>query len=128
MKDLAKFQVTPKYTFNGSVRYTFPEMSFGTVTARLDYYASASFDMLTIASDEMDQGKYALLNARLELADIPIGNQGLTLYLWGQNLMDRNYRVGGTDWGSIGIVTNTYGRPRTYGVGLTYEWGAARSY
>lgn len=128
VKDLAKFQVTPKYTFNGSIRYTFPEMSFGTVTARLDYYASASFDMLTIASDEMDQGKYALLNARLELADIPIGNQGLTLYLWGQNLTDRNYRVGGTDWGFVGIVTNTYGRPRTYGVGLTYEWGAARSY
>jgi iron complex outermembrane receptor protein len=128
VKNRAKFQVTPKYTFNGSVRYTFPETSIGTVTARVDYYASSSFDMLTIASDDMDQGKYALLNARLELADIPIGSQGLTLYLWGQNLANRDYRVGGTDWGALGVVTNSYANPRTYGVGLTYEWGAARSY
>lgn len=62
------------------------------------------------------------LNARFELAEIPLaGDTRMKAALWGRNLLDEdeiefNFTLGGP------TITNTFMRPRTYGLDLSVEF------
>ena len=70
------------------------------------------------AASEIDSR--SLLNARLALTEIPVGDAGsLEVALWGQNLTDERYIAGGqftTD--VLGTEAGIYNAPRMYGVDL----------
>ena len=61
-----------------------------------------------------------LINARAELAEIPVGNGSLRFAAWGKNLDDEEY------WNTalnLGVLTvNQWADPRSYGLEVGYEF------
>jgi iron complex outermembrane receptor protein len=60
---------------------------------------------------------YGLLNARLTLAEIPVGDGKLSVSLWSKNLTDRHYIYVNSGAGAI-----AFGEPRSFGANLTYAY------
>lgn len=112
---------TPEHAGSVTVDYTFPSSSIGTFMAHVDMTATDKYDYVSFGSQELDS--YALINARLSLTDIPLGQNGnnLQVSLWGKNLTDAEYVVFGFPLAGIG-ATEIYGTPRTYGIDLTYKF------
>ena len=63
---------------------------------------------------------YGLLNARLTLAEIPVGDNQLQVSLWGKNLMDNEYRLNTVPFGPFAV--SYFGNPRTYGFEATISF------
>lgn len=61
---------------------------------------------------------YVLWNGR---ANFEFQNSGITASLFVRNILDEEYRAGGTDQ-ATGVYGLTYGSPRSYGVELRKEW------
>lgn len=91
------------------------------------------FDPDQNAASEIDSR--SLLNARLALTDMPVGDAGsLEIALWGRNLTDEDYRIntipfGGVDQrvdpnggSGVGWTTSYFGDPLTYGVDITFNF------
>lgn len=86
----------------------------------------ASDICLGVADPALDKlatiGAHTRLNARFELAEIALaGNTRMKTALWGRNLLDEdeiefNFTLGGP------TITNTFMRPRTYGLDLSVEF------
>lgn len=64
-------------------------------------------------------GDYALLNARLNLTDIPVPVGELRLSLWGKNLTGKDYYIA---HGNLFAPGALYGDPRTYGLDLNFSF------
>jgi iron complex outermembrane receptor protein len=63
-----------------------------------------------------------LINARLSLSEVAVGDGSLRVSLWGKNLTDEEYRNWGIDFGSLGFAGDVYGEPRTYGLDVSYQY------
>jgi iron complex outermembrane receptor protein len=106
---------SPKNTFNGLVRYSFP------ISDSLQ--ASASFDFNSVSKTNKcaedfvlcQADSYALYNARVSLG-APSGRWELAL--WGQNLGDEEYQTEIFHQLPLGNYITAYGAPRTYGLTL----------
>lgn len=72
--------------------------------------------------DQAGMDARTLVDARLSLQDIPIGDSALRVTLWGRNLLDDDYPTYSINFGSLGLVTEQYGPPRTYGIEVNYEY------
>ncbi len=109
-------QYTPMHTVNLGVEYTFLRAHFGELTGRVDY--SYNDDYTPYVKPEQkavsDIKGYGLVNARLTLADIPVGNSSMQVALWGKNLADNEYRLNTVPFGPF--ATSYFGNPRTYGL------------
>jgi iron complex outermembrane receptor protein len=127
-----------------NVDYAFEPFSFGTLNAHVDVtdsdeYCFNSFscrqDAVMAAGDITgvhggDDNR--LINARLTLSDIALGNMGkLQAALWAKNLTDEEYinfgftAPQGTNLNAQRFGNNTvgtYGDPRSVGVTLTYQY------
>lgn len=112
---------TPEHAGSLTIDYTFQPLSIGTLKAHIDLTATDEYSF--IASGTQDLDSYALINARLTLADIPLGtgSNNLQVSLWGRNLADSEYIVVGFPVGGL-AEAEAYGTPRTYGVDLTYKF------
>jgi iron complex outermembrane receptor protein len=77
-----------------------------------------------LSSGENQQDDYVTLSARLELRDIQFGDDlSMAVAVWGRNLTDAYFKTFGIDWSSqVGNVTSSFGKPRTYGVDLTFNF------
>ncbi len=60
---------------------------------------------------------YGLINARMTLGEIPVGDGKLSVSLWSKNLADRHYLYVNSGAGAI-----AYGEPRSFGANLTYAY------
>jgi len=124
------FAMTPQHQATIGLTYTAPPTSFGTFSAHFDGYWQ---DKVTyIANDQTagaraDRGwNYAIFNGRLQFAEIPLSKGTLDLSVFGYNLFDRKYRIYGIDFGAqLGVAGNSYGNPRTFGIGLSYNFTAS---
>jgi len=125
VSDQREFQFAPERTGNLGMRYQ-REMSLGDFVARLDYAYVGEQHFTVVEEKRITGDSYQLLNARVELRDI--SGSPVSLALWGKNLQDEEYRVGGFSIATFGIAppdglgTNIYGDPRTWGVDLTYRF------
>ena len=126
--DQRDFGITPKNQFSAGVSYTAPPTESGVFSAHVDVYWQ---DWEVFAPTQstgqraVGQPAYALVNGRLIFAGIPLQKGSLDLSVFGRNLFDRKYRSFGIDFGSgVGVGINTYGEPRTFGLGLTYNFTA----
>lgn len=63
-----------------------------------------------------------LVNARLSLEQIPVGSGMVSVSLWGKNLTNDDYPLYGLNLGALGVITQQYGDPRTYGLEISYEF------
>ena len=71
-------------------------------------------------SPDLDQR--TLVSGRLSWRNIPVGNDSLQVTLWGRNLLDDDYPSFGINFASLGLITEQYGEPRTYGIEVSYEF------
>ena len=114
---------TPENTFSLGVQYDIPPLfDWGTLSVRVD--ANYMDDMVFHPfNNEFDSAEARwLMNARVNLTGIDVGNGSLRLSAWGKNLLDEEYREWGIDFASLGFAGNVYGQPRTYGLDLSYEF------
>ncbi|GAB3312975.1 TonB-dependent receptor [Haliea atlantica] len=122
VSDTARASNAPRHTARLMVNYDFEPTRFGALSASLEsvYTDEYRFNPRQFQHDSADSRN--LLNARLNLADIPVAAGSLRAGLWGRNLTDKEYREYGIDFGAIGHAINTYGEPRSFGIDVMYEY------
>ena len=113
---------SPEHSGSVTARYIRPLGDWAEFSAFLDvtytdeYYASPRS-----ANNPVEA--HTLINARLGLGNIRFGGGELSFALWGKNLADEEYRDFGSDFSdSLGFAYNQWGRARTYGLDLRYEF------
>lgn len=117
------FPYTPRHSGSLSAEYTFFQSGWGELIGRVDYeYVDEHVPYIEPFQNATSKvNTYQLVNARLTLADIPVGSdQRLSVALWGKNLTDKEYRVNTIPFGAW--TSSFYGDPRTYGVEATFEF------
>jgi iron complex outermembrane receptor protein len=114
------FAYSPDNTVFASAKYTFDPFSFGTLSARVDYAWKDDMYIGIVDDPTTNIESYGLWNARLELADISVGESTMRVAAWGRNLSDEEY------WNTainMGIMTvNQWADPRTYGIELAVDF------
>ncbi len=126
ISDVAKFSYSASTTFNAGLQYDFPPLSFGKLSARVDYnYLSRRyFDTNPRTSTSLNllsAPARGLFDARVTLSEIKLGSGTISASLWGRNITNKKYRVSGTDFGSLGFAGNVYGEPATWGVDVSLK-------
>ncbi|WP_162846143.1 TonB-dependent receptor [Seongchinamella sediminis] len=134
ISDDRAFEFTPKDSYHISLDYAFPQFfDNGRLYARLDWAGQGKIHVTPKISGNQDlvQESYDLINARLTYGDIALGDGTLMVSLWGNNLTDEAYKIGGYEidagdpaFGGIGRTgISQWGEPRTYGLDVTYRFG-----
>jgi len=122
------FAAAPKNSGGGSVTYTLPlanDMGDLTLSTNI-YLQSVTYGSDGNATPAMRATArlpgYALVNARLEWADI--ARSGITAAAFVRNLTDKFYLTSGVDVSQAGLGTNLglVGAPRTYGMEVTFRF------
>ncbi|MBP1688925.1 MAG: TonB-dependent receptor [Deltaproteobacteria bacterium] len=124
------FAMMAEHQASAGLRYTAAPTASGTFSAHLDVSWQDKVNFVTnnetAGAQAMKAPNYAVVNGRLQLAEIPLQQGTLDLALFGRNLFDKKYRIYGIDFGSqLGLAGNAYGDPRTFGLGLTYNFSAS---
>lgn len=113
----------PELQTSFSARYD-TELSGGKdLGVQLDYVwvDDSNISPTSAAQDVTKQDSFGRINARIDLAF----GDGYQLSLWGRNLNDEEFLAGGTDFtGNLGHTIGVYGRPRTFGLTLSKNFGA----
>lgn len=124
---------TPRNAASGSIDYLLPVGGRG---ASVKFHVDGNYSQATQAFDQFETKADAsfIVNARLSLADIEMGNGGsrLTIAAWGRNIFDKQYvfrrdpsnslpgaPTTNLTTGGIGNIMGDYGNfnaPRTYGI------------
>jgi iron complex outermembrane receptor protein len=63
-----------------------------------------------------------IVNLRLGLENVELGDGTLRAGLWARNAFDEEYATFGINYGRLGIVTKQYGEEATFGLDVTYEF------
>ena len=76
-----------------------------------------------IVFEQLQNDERTMVNARLALNEIPVGQGTLNIGLWARNLLDDDHRVFSFNYGSaLGLNLAQYGEPRTYGLDVVYRF------
>jgi iron complex outermembrane receptor protein len=119
----------PKLSGAASLLYDVAKTPYG--TWRLDMDVSYTSRYYSVPQVAIPVGAHALMNGRLELADIPISQGVVGVSLWGRNLLNRDYAafiynipaVFALDPAQPAVGTNgAFGEPRTVGGSVTYSF------
>ena len=114
---------TPEHTANIGLQYDFRFTVQFWLSARVDANYTDEFTFHPFANQFDSADDRWLINARLSINDIAIGERGsLRVSAWGKNLTDEEHREWGIDFGSLGYAGDVYSRPRTYGVDVVYNF------
>ncbi|MFS1523133.1 TonB-dependent receptor [Microbulbifer sp. 2304DJ12-6] len=130
---------SPENSLTLGMDWRIAQTGFGLWDLRIDY--SYRDDYVPFIDPDQNaaskMGDRALLNARLAISEIKLGDSGtLQIALWGQNLTDEDYRIntipfGGVDQridpngdSGVGWTTSYFGDPRTYGIEVRYNFQA----
>ncbi len=116
---------TPEKTWSAWAQFDLVTSgAIGDVALRVEGYGQDSMYFSNAAhslTPDTELPSYRLLNARLNWSNV-MGSQ-LSAALFGKNLTDKEYFVGGMPLGaSLGHNGAAVGEPRTYGVELTYQF------
>jgi iron complex outermembrane receptor protein len=118
---IADFLYFPQTTADFSVTYVLPSTGYGewSFFAGYTYKSKMEFETFNLPAgpyhDVIRQKGYGLLNARVQLSDIPLsGNVRGQLALYGDNLTNEKYNIQGIDF--VSFATASFGTRRTFGV------------
>jgi iron complex outermembrane receptor protein len=116
----------PKNAYNLALNYTYPNFSFGTVDAFVEYswqdesFTTAGTTSIPSVKQDWTRGDYGLLNARIALTLDSLGIGDVQLAFWGKNLQDENYEAHRFTAGAGAAIA--WAAPRTYGLDIIYEF------
>ncbi len=109
-----------KWAGSAGGEFSTPAVFLGNVSrffVALDGFSRSSFSSSASPSAYLNVAGYALFNGRIGFKT----TRGLSAYIWGRNLFDKNYHeqllVAG---GNAGHYASVLGDPRTFGVTLRY--------
>ncbi|MEE4661956.1 MAG: TonB-dependent receptor, partial [Halieaceae bacterium] len=135
-KDEAGVPYSPENSLSLGLDWTIARTSWGEWDFHADYAYRDDYtpfiDPDQVAASQIESR--SLLNARLALRDVELGGGMLTVALWGQNILDEEYRIntipfGGVDQqvvpgagSGVGWTASYFGDPRTYGVEVRYDF------
>ena len=126
--DEARSPLTSKWTGGGALQQTFGIAGLGEVTARIEYsYRSRRYyfalDRQNPRNRIVSGNPQHNLRASVSIAQIPLADPSrLRLDVWGNNLLDEKWRIGGIDFGALGFGTVAYDRPKSIGATATIEY------
>lgn len=115
--------LAPQHSGAFTLDYKFRPSRYGTVIAHLDINSTDHYSYLPYGEQRTDA--YTLVNARLTLADIDIGENAGSLQIsaWGKNLADEKYIAFAFAVGDPPVsIGQIFGDPRTMGVDITYQF------
>lgn len=124
------FEFSPENSYNLSLNYTVPSFTnIGTLRARLDWSGTSKIYVTPKISgnDDINQDSYDLLNTRITFDEIALGDGVLAVSVWGKNITDEEYKIGGFEvdaGGGARVGTNQWGEPRTFGIDVSYRFGS----
>lgn len=128
----AKRGGSPDNQISASADYTIARTDLGewrayvSVNWRDDWVESALWQAVVngdpVIYDHIGMDDRTLVNARLSLEEIAVGDGRLRVALWGNNLLDEEYQTFGINFGTLGLITEQYGDPMTYGIDVIYEY------
>lgn len=132
-KDFARRTGAPENQVNVFADYLFARTAFGDITGFVnvnwqdEWITTAASTAIVggdpVVYDPQVMDARTVIDARLNLQDIAVGNGSLRVTLWGKNLTDEDYSTYGINFGaSLGLKTENYGDPRTYGLEVAYEF------
>jgi iron complex outermembrane receptor protein len=117
----SQFVNTPKVTATAGVQYD-AQLGKNELITRIDYIYKSAIQYDYGNSPLVEQPAFGLLNARLTLRT---SDSGLSWSVFGTNLTDEHYAVGGHDDGpngSLGFVLKQMGPPREWGISAQYRY------
>ena len=115
--------LAPKHAGAMTLDYQFTPTDFGVLIAHLDLTSTDHFSFAPFGEQRLDA--YTLINGRVTLADINLGNRSgaLRASLWGKNLTDEEYIIDAFAVGDPAVtIANAYGDPRTLGIEFVYDF------
>jgi len=114
---------SPEHTANIGIQYEFRPFTFGALSARLDANYTDEFTFHPFQNQFDSAQDRLLINARVSLNDVQLGDSGsLRISAWGKNLTDEEYEEWGIDFANLGFAGNVFGRVRTYGIDVLYNF------
>ncbi|GAB3270994.1 TonB-dependent receptor [Parahaliea aestuarii] len=130
--DIAKRGASPDHQVSVSADYLFARTAFGNLTGYVqanwqsDWVETALWSAVVggepVIYDHQGMDERTIVNARLNLEDIQVGDGYLRVSLWGRNLTDDDYPNFAVNFGSLGLIAEQYGAPRTYGLEVSYDY------
>lgn len=113
----------PRNTVSVNLDYARP-LAYGQLRIHLGYNHTDAF---AVTTNNTWLGSRDLFDARIALAEIPVGAGHATIAIWGQNLTDREYHIDRVNYSQfepfgLGYDTVAFGTPRTYGIQFSYEF------
>jgi outer membrane receptor protein involved in Fe transport len=63
-----------------------------------------------------------VVNARLGIDNVELGNGTLRASLWSKNIFDQDYPTFGINFGQLGLITEQYAEEARFGLAVTYEF------
>lgn len=129
----AKRGASPGNQLNLTADYVFARTSIGDVRGYLAVnwqdewiesalWTNANVNGEPVIYDHSVMDERTLVNGRLSLESVKVGDGMLSVSLWGKNLLDDDYPIYSINFGGLGLITEDYGPPRTYGVDIAYEY------
>jgi len=135
--DFARRGLSPDNQLTANIDWNIMRTDFGRLSLNLNANYQSSTYAIAMSSDsygppanspvifdQLTNNSRTLVNARLSLADVALGDSKLRVSLWGRNLTDEDYREFSFNYGaSLGLNLAQYGEPRTYGLDFAVLMG-----
>ena len=83
---------------------------------------TGTYDGDPVVFDPIELDERTIVNARLGIENVEIGNGTLRASLWGRNVFDQDYNTFGINFASLGPITEQYGEEASFGLDVTYEF------
>jgi iron complex outermembrane receptor protein len=115
----------PEWNLSFTARHEQPMSNGNLFSAQANWYWQSETDVRFTLTDPTfsrsltTRDAYGLLGARLELF---LEGSGLTIALFGSNLLDEEYLVSGLDLSSFGFINGVSGDPRTYALSIRKDF------
>ena len=115
---------SPEFNWSTVLRYDFEPFALGQLSVVLDANYQDAFT--SVAGQDPDVSVTAigdertLVGARVSMSDIALGPGKATVSLWGENILDEEYKEFPIDFGAYALAA--YGREPSFGLDLQYEF------
>ncbi len=114
-------QQSPKSKYTAGARYSHPLTSGGRIGAGVNYAHVATIRSAVTRSNTVQMPSYSLLNAQVQFV---ARDDRWSVALFGTNLTDEYYYIGGVNFGTLGpgSIEADIARPREFGVTVHFNF------